>query len=90
MLLHAQTFVVALIVVASAVYASWSLMPSALRRRLAGALLQWPLPTSCRGPLQRAAGTSSSGCGGCGGCVGAKPAGPEAPRPVVFHRRVGR
>ncbi len=70
-----QTLITALIVLASAAYALWSLMPSAWRRALAQRLGRTPTP--------------ASGCGGCGGCGGTVV--PAVGQPVVktitVHRR---
>jgi hypothetical protein len=102
-MLHAQGFAVMLIVSGSALYASWSLMPSSLRRRLAVALLRWPLPDRFKAPLRRAVSVDSGACGGCGGCAGkvtkathaagaptAASASATGARPMIFHRRLTR
>src|SRR6218665_850834 len=48
-----QTLVVALLVAGCTVYAVWTLMPAALRRRAASAMLRWPLPAAATAPLPR-------------------------------------
>ena len=85
-MLHAQSLIVAALVLGSFAYASWTLMPAALRRRLAGALLAWP---ALRGQawLQRAA-RPAGGCG-CDGCDSAPLKGPAgAAQPIRIVRRV--
>ena len=88
-----QTLLVAMLVVGCTGYAAWTLMPSAARKSLAGALLKLPsLPPGLSARLQRAA-TASSGCG-CDGCDGAPKAGkaPKAAVPaqqtITFHPRI--
>ena len=84
-----QTLVVAVLVLGCAVYASWILMPTGLRRRLAQHLLQvrWPSVVATR--LQRHA-QAASGCG-CDGCDHAtKPADPAQAQPIRLHRRIAR
>ena len=88
----AQWLVVALVVVASTVYATWTLMPATLRRQLAAALLKLPLPAAVASRL-RAVATSASSCG-CSGCdrnplprTGADPKAAGA-RPITLHRRL--
>lgn len=61
-----QTLIVSGLVVSCFIYAAWSLMPQALRRLLAGALLRCPLPRPVAAYLQKAA-QASAGCG-CSGC----------------------
>lgn len=78
-----QSLLVALIVAGCAVYASWTLMPARLRRRLAQGLRAWPLLGRLQA-VQRAAGPAAGGCG-CSGCD-APP--PDAPKPVQIVRRV--
>ena len=48
-----QTLIVAALVLACAVYASWTLMPSGLRRRLAQHLLQLRWPSAVAQRLRR-------------------------------------
>ena len=52
------------VVLACCIYSSWTLMPAALRRRLARLLMgnRW---LANRPALQRAAQPASSGCAGC-------------------------
>ena len=61
-----QSLTVSLLVGCCFVYAAWNLMPQALRRILAGALLHCPLPRPVAAYLQKAA-QGSAGCG-CSGC----------------------
>ena len=90
-----QILIVALLVVGCAGYALWTLMPAALRRPLASALLaKLPvLPAALRRKLDAAARTAG-GCG-CDGCdhaakpSKAAPAEPQA-RPITFHPRAPR
>ena len=88
----AQTIVVALLVAACALYAVWTLMPAAARRKLAAAAL--PEPPGVRRFLRPYA-KADSGCG-CSGCDRAeKPGKPVAPSsasgttvaPITFHKR---
>ena len=83
-----QYLVVALIVLGCAVYASWTLMPAALRRRSATALaaLAWPRPVA-RWLAKQAAG-AGAGCAGCERSALAVPkAAVGATTPITFHRR---
>ncbi|WP_372528445.1 DUF6587 family protein [Piscinibacter sp.] len=86
----AQNLIVALIVMACAAYAAWTLMPSAARRALAASMLKLTLPRAVARHVQRVTQTPS-GCGACDGCTEAapKPA-PGLPTPLVFHRRLNR
>ena len=61
-----QTLIVAALVIGCAAYASWTLMPSGLRRRLAQHLLQMPWPSAVAQRLRRHA-QAAGGCG-CDGC----------------------
>ena len=88
----AQWLVVALVVAASAMYATWTLMPASLRRGCAAALLRLPLPAAIASSM-RAVATSASSCG-CSGCDrnplprnGADPKAASA-RPITLHRRL--
>ena len=84
-----QYLVVALIVIGCAVYASWTLMPAALRRRSATALTALPWPRTVASWLagQAAPGTGS-GCDGCERSARAvAKASAGAPTPITFHRR---
>ena len=90
-----QTLVVALLVSACASYATWTLMPTSLRRSLAGALLKLPLPRAISATMaKQAAASSSCACDGCDkgkapvdASTAAKPSGP-AIAPIVFHPRL--
>jgi hypothetical protein len=66
-----QALMVVLIVIASAAYAAWVLMPKAWQRALSRKLLR-------REPA------SGGGCGGCGGCDAAAP--PRV-QTITVHRR---
>ena len=84
-----QTLIVAAVVLGCAIYASWTLMPSGLRRRLAHHLLQLRWPSAVAQRLRRHA-QAASGCG-CDGCDHAtKPADPTQPQPIRLHRRIVR
>ena len=86
-----QYLVVALIVIACAAYAAWTLLPTAARRGIAVALLKRPLPGFAARFLQRHA-QAASGCG-CDGCDRNVVVPPAAERPtargapLVFHPR---
>ncbi len=90
----AQWFVVALVVAGSASYATWTLLPAALRRGLATALLTLPLPSPIAARM-RAAATSASSCG-CSGCDRNPLPGTASERattgvvaqPIRLHRRL--
>jgi hypothetical protein len=87
--MHAQSFVVALLVIACSVYAAWSLMPAAARRSVALALLKMPLPTSLAQALHKHT-VAASGCG-CDGCDrGTGKAARPAVQAIRFHRRPPR
>ena len=87
-----QWTVAGAVVVGSAIYAVWTLMPSALRRALATALLGLPLPGAIAARLRlHAASASSCGCTGCDRNPLAEPAAGAAPstvRPITLHRRM--
>lgn len=89
-MLMMQSLIVAAVVLVSAVYAVWMLMPAALRRRLALRLLR--LPALAGQPALLRAARPASGCG-CDGCdAGTAPsAGSPAPagavQPIVIVRR---
>ena len=88
-----QSLIVAAIVLASLLYASWTLMPSSLRMVIARALLRlrlrWPART--RSWLERAAaGPTGCGCDGCDAGTKprskkASPADSAAVQPIRFH-----
>lgn len=84
-----QDISVVLIVIGCAFYAAWTLMPAAARRRIALALLAYPLPGSMDAAMRRHA-TAASGCG-CDGCDKSpvKPA-LAAAQPIRFHPRPPR
>ena len=74
------------VVVGSAIYAVWTLMPSALRRLLATALLGLPLPGAIAARLRvHAASASSCGCTGCDRAAPVRDA--SQPQPIRLHRR---
>jgi hypothetical protein len=84
-----QNLLVALIVVACAVYAVWVLLPLAWRRSLAGRLATAPWPAPIKRRLQKAAQPGNAcGCNGCDSspAPGAPGAKPEA-QPIRFHPR---
>jgi hypothetical protein len=66
-----QTVLMLLLVVACTVYSAWALMPAALRRKLAMALMRWPWTATL--PAINRAATAPTGCG-CDGCDRAAPA----------------
>jgi hypothetical protein len=81
-----QTLVMTMLVAACFVYALWTLAPRAARRRLAQALLTWPLPAVLHRPLQAAA-RMQGGCG-CDGCDQPGSTGAAvSPKPLVFMRK---
>ena len=83
-----QNLLVALIVLACAVYAVWALFPMGWRRALAKRLANAPWPTPIKRQLRQAsqAGTACA-CHGCDrGAPSAKLATGEA-RPIHFHPR---
>lgn len=91
-----QSFLVALLVAGSFVYAAWQLMPAALRRGLARTLLRWPALARWRWLTQRlhAATQAASACGACDSCGSASSmasnsaaAVPAAPQVITFHPR---
>ena len=90
--MNAQWAIVAAVVLASAVYAAWTLMPATLRRTLAAAALKLPLPNLVAARM-RAELASSSSCG-CRGCdrnpLSSRTTGVAAPtvtQPITLHRR---
>ena len=71
-----QAGLTALIVLASAGYATWALLPQAWRGALQRRL------------LGRASLPPAGGCGGCGGCGAGLPAAPASRSQVItVHRR---
>jgi len=84
-----QYLAVAVIVLACTVYASWTLMPAALRRRSAAALagLPWPGPAA-RWLARKAAPADGCGCDGCDRSpLAVAKVSPGAPVAITFHRR---
>jgi hypothetical protein len=72
-----QELIVAAIVIASAVYAVWSLMPAAWRKALLRRVGRTPAPAG-----------DSGGCGGCGGCGSDLPrSAAPASAVITVHRR---
>ena len=85
-----QSLAVASIVSASAVYATWALLPSAARRACAGVLLRLPLPARLEAPLRALSSRKSGGCD-CDGCDKASPPSRAPSAKVVqFHPRPPR
>jgi hypothetical protein len=90
--MNAQWSIVAVVVLASAVYVAWTLMPASLRRALARAALRLPLPSPIAARMRAdAADASSCGCSGCDrnplSTKSAAAAATTAARPITFHRR---
>ncbi|HEY0858432.1 MAG TPA: DUF6587 family protein [Albitalea sp.] len=83
-----QTAIVALIVLACGVYATWTLMPQAARRALAARMLKLPLPPRLARPFVKAS-TPAGGCGACGGCSDTPPP-PPSEKVIHVHRQAGR
>ncbi len=91
--MNAQSIVVALVVIASAIYAAWMLMPASLRRVLAAAALRLPLPAVVAARMRvHASAASSCGCSGCDrnplAKTSAASAATPAIRPIKLHRRL--
>jgi hypothetical protein len=97
----AQWTITVLVVVASACYAGWTLLPASLRRVLATAALRLPLPGALavrlRGQTTDASGCACSGCDrnpladkrNAAGAPGTAPAAVRA-QPITLHRRLPR
>jgi len=89
----AQTYIVALLVVACALRAAWILSTARARRVVARALLASPLPAALTQPLRKHADATGDGCA-CDGCD--KGSGAARPKttpnvtPITFHRRLPR
>ncbi|MFL6662850.1 MAG: DUF6587 family protein [Rhizobacter sp.] len=82
-----QDIVVALIVAACTAYAAWTLMPSALRRALAGRALKLSLPEIVARPFRKALKPAGA-CGGCDDCGDKVQAAPRpGAQPIRFHRK---
>jgi hypothetical protein len=79
-----QNLLVAVIVLACAVYAVWALLPMAWRRALAQRLVAAPSPAPIKRWLQRAAQPGNA-CG-CNGCEQGAPK-PTDAKPIRFHPR---
>ena len=71
------------LVAASFAYAAWSLMPALWRRKLAGAMLQWPLPAWARGRLSRVTAGGACQCDGCD----QSSTSPAAEKKIIFMQR---
>lgn len=91
--MNAQWVVVAVVVLVSAIYATWTLMPASLRRAFAAASLRLALPRAVEAWMRTHAETTSS-CA-CSGCDRNSPAGsgatatpPATVRPITLHRRL--
>lgn len=89
-----QTLITALLVTGCTLYAAWSLMPAAWRRRLASWLLRWAPRSRTLQQAARTGGGCGSGDDGCSGCSASGPATPAAPagqgQVIRIHRRPGR
>ncbi|MEO7338117.1 MAG: DUF6587 family protein [Caldimonas sp.] len=87
-----QSIVVALLVVACATYASWTLMPATARRAIARSLLKRAWPDAITRRLQRHVDAGSGcGCDGCDRSTSDKKAAPAAAgQPIRFHPRTRR
>ena len=87
-----QWLVVGVVVFGSALYASWTVMPAALRRAFAAAALKLPLPGWLARRL-RAHASEASSCA-CSGCdrnpLPRDQQAPIAARPITLHRRLPR
>lgn len=86
----AQYLVVALLVLGCAFYASWTLLPAALRRRVATALapLPWP-PVLAQWLAKHSLQASGCACDGCDRSAAPK-ARVDGPVPITFHARPRR
>jgi hypothetical protein len=84
-----QILIVAVIVAACFLYAAWTLLPAAARRRIAVSALKWPLPQSAAAFMRKHA-SAAGGCA-CDGCdQGAAGTPKAATQPIRFHPRVRR
>jgi hypothetical protein len=91
--MNAQWAIVVVVVLASTVYAAWTLMPASLRRALATAALKLPLPAVAAARMRaHAANVSSCGCTGCDrnplATKSSDRAATAATRPITLHRRI--
>ena len=86
-----QTLITALLVAGCAGYATWTLMPATLRRRIANAALAYPMPDLLARRLRRfAAAPSGCGCDGCDRSPKTSPPDGSGGTPITFHRRPQR
>ena len=89
-----QTLLTGALVLISALYASWMLMPTRLKRGLAKRLLHLSWPARLQRFWQHAE-KAAGGCGACHGCE-APPSAPlhatskDAWQPVQLHQRPSR
>ena len=84
-----QTSIVALLVLGCALYATWTLMPAAVRRALARQLSRMHFPAPLARRLRRHA-QATGGCA-CDGCDhAAAPREANQPQPIRLHRRITR
>ena len=79
-----QALAVAIIVPLAALYAAWTLMGAAARRRIGAWLATWPLPAAWTRRLRRG-GESACGCDGCD--AGAAKKASASPSVIRVHRR---
>lgn len=84
--MSAQTSLVVLIVLASAAYAAWTLMPAVWRRALAQVLSRWPV--MARQAWVQKALRPAGACGGCDSCdSGSTPPAPGQSKPIHIVRK---
>jgi hypothetical protein len=91
--MNVQSLAVAILVVACAVSAIWTLMPAAWRRRIAIASLGLPLPRPIAARMRaQAERASACGCDGCDQGAAKTPSAAQATNthPITLHRRVPR
>jgi hypothetical protein len=87
--MHAQSWIVSLIVLGSMAYAAWTLMPASWRQTVALVLARWPL--AARQPWVQKALRPAGACGGCDSCdAGSVPPTPGRAQPVHIVRRQTR
>jgi ferrous iron transport protein B len=83
-----QWVAVAVIVPLCALYAAWSLMGPAARRRVSTWLATWPLPAAWVRRLRQAdTAASACGCDGCDQAEGTRKEQPPMQSVVRVHRR---
>jgi hypothetical protein len=79
-----EAILVGLIVLAAALYATWTLLPASVRLRLAGRIGAWGRSPGRAGWLQRAAAAVEAQArrraGACGDCRAAQPERPASSR----------